>query len=289
MCDQNNLKGEQSDAVFIVASGRLSVNQTTTDGDEAQVGTLTRGAAFGFTSLTGDTPRRESVQALEYTTVYRVDSALLLELAAARPQFTRLVQEHEESIQSVYDARVLAHLEKKRHHEHHRTRAEILESLKQHVRDAFKPGMLTELIRSILLRHSEKTILSSVMAGAAVVSAARGPVDDAERAYVVNVLDSLELLHHTDRETGLAVFNEIAQGIADDPESGSEKAMKALRRVADDHKLSHIVMGIAHGVTGLHGEVTEGERQALEKIAGVLDTSHEPEELATSIKKLSHR
>jgi len=120
-------------------------------------------------------------------------------------------------------------------------------------------------------------------------SAVRGPVDDAERAYVVNVLDSLELLHHTDRETGLAVFNEIAQGIADDPESGSEKAMKALRRVADDHKLSHIVMGIAHGVTGLHGEVTEGERQALEKIAGVFDTSHEPEELATSIKKLSHR
>ena len=69
MCDQNNLKGDQSDAVFIVASGRLSVNQTPTDGDEAQVGTLTRGAAFGFSSLIEDTPRRESIQALEYTTV----------------------------------------------------------------------------------------------------------------------------------------------------------------------------------------------------------------------------
>ena len=178
-----------------------------------------------------------------------------------------------------------AHLEKKQHHEHHRTRAEILASLKEHVRDAFKPGMLTELIRSLLLRHSEKTILSAMMAGAAVVSAARGPIDDAERAYVVNALDSLELLHHTDRETGLAVFNELAQGIADDPESGSERAMKALRRIANDHKLSHIVMGIAHGVTGLHGEVTEGERQALEKIAGVLDTSHESEELAASIRR----
>ena len=60
------LQGEQSDAVFIVASGRLSVIQTTTDGDEAQVGMLTRGAAFGFSSLTEDAPRRESVQALEY-------------------------------------------------------------------------------------------------------------------------------------------------------------------------------------------------------------------------------
>ncbi len=120
-------------------------------------------------------------------------------------------------------------------------------------------------------------------------SAARERIDDSERAYVVNVLDSLELLHHTDRETGLAIFNEFAQSIADDPESGSEKAMKALRRVADDHKISHIVMGIAHGVTGLHGKITGGERQALEKIAGVLDTSHEPEELASSIKKLSNR
>jgi small-conductance mechanosensitive channel/CRP-like cAMP-binding protein len=283
------LQGEQSDAVFIVASGRLSVNQTTTDGDEAQVGMLTRGAAFGFSSLSEDTPRRESVQALEYTTVYRLDAGLLMELVATHPQFTRLVQQHEESTQSEYDARALAHLEKKQHHEHHRTRAEILESLKEHVRDAFKPGMLTELMRSILFRHSEKTILSAVMAGAAVVSAARGPIDDAERAYVVNVLDSLELLHHTDRETGLAVFNEFAQGIADDPDSGSQKAMRALRRIANNHKLSHIVMGIAHGVTGLHGKVTEDERQALEKIAGALDTSHEPEELAASIRKLSDR
>jgi tellurite resistance protein len=110
-----------------------------------------------------------------------------------------------------------------------------------------------------------------------------------ERAYVVNVLDSLELLHHTDRETGLAVFNELAQGIADDPESGSEKAMSALRRIANDIKISHIVMGIAHGVTGLHGKVTEGERQALEKIGAVLDTAHEPDELAASIKMLSDR
>jgi tellurite resistance protein len=87
----------------------------------------------------------------------------------------------------------------------------------------------------------------------------------------------------------LAIFNEFAQGIADHPGSGSEKAMNALRRVANDHKISHIVMGIAHGVTGLHGKVTEGERQALEKIAGALDTSHEPDELAASIKKLSVR
>jgi tellurite resistance protein len=69
--------------------------------------------------------------------------------------------------------------------------------------------------------------VSTTSTGAAVVSAARGPIDDAERAYVVNVLDSLELLHHTDREAGLAVFNEFAQGITDDPDSGLEKAMRA--------------------------------------------------------------
>jgi small-conductance mechanosensitive channel/CRP-like cAMP-binding protein len=283
------LEGEQSDAVFIVASGRLAVNQKSTDGGDAQVGMLTRGAAFGFSSLLEDTPRRESVQALEYTTVYRIDSGLLVELEGAHPQVALQAREHEARTQSEYAACMSTHLEKLQHHEHHRTRAEIIDSLKEHVRDIFKPRMLTELIRSISLKHSEKVILDAVMAGAAMVSAARGPIDDAERAYVVNVLDSLELLHHTDRESGLAVFNELAKAIAEDPDGGSEKAVKALRRVANDHKISHIVTGIAYGATGLHGKPTEGELQALERIAGVLGTSHEAGELSASIQKLSSR
>lgn len=283
------LQGERSDAVFIVASGRLAINQSTTDGDEAQVGTHTDGAAFGFSSLLDNTPRRESVQALEYTTVYCIDPGLLMELKAAQPQLAQQAREHEANVQSEYAARMSAHLQKLQHHQHHRTRTEIINSLKEHVRDVFKPRMLTEFIRSIFLKHSEMDILHAVMAGAAIVSAARGPIDDAERAYVVKVLDSLELLHHTDRERGLAVFDEFASAIAKDPGGGSEKAMDALRRVADDHKISHIVTGIAHGVTGLHGKPIEGELRAMEQIADALGTSHESAELSSSIQKLSSR
>jgi hypothetical protein len=65
--------------------------------------------------------------------------------------------------------------------------------------------------------------------------------------------------------------------------------MNALRRVANDHKIAHIVTGIAHGVTGLHGKPTEGELRAMEQIADALGTSHESAELSSSIQKLSSR
>jgi small-conductance mechanosensitive channel/CRP-like cAMP-binding protein len=283
------LQGDRSDAVYIVGSGRLAVNQSTTDGDEAQVGTHTEGVAFGFSSLLDGILRQESIQALEYTTVYRIESDLLTELKEAHPQFTQQAREHEARMQSEYAASMATHLQKLQHHEHHRTRTEIINSLKQHVRDVFKPRMLAEFVRSIFLKHSEKDILHAVMAGAAIVSAARGPLDDAERDYVVNVLDSLELLHHTDRERGLAVFEEFASAIAKDPEGGSKRARNALRRVANDHKISHIVTGIAHGVTGLHGKPIEAELQAMQQIADALGTSHDSAELSSSIQQLPSR
>lgn len=283
------LEGDASDAVYIVTEGRLNVNQNQPDGIEAVVGTLTKGAAFGFTSFLDGAPRETAVQAIEYSVVYRIGVDALADSARGYPEFVERVREHVASTRRDYADRSAIHLDEHRHREHHRTRADIIAALKIHVLDVFKPGLLTELARSLFTRHTEKTILNAVMAAAALISTARGEIDDVERDYVVETLDSLELLHHTDRDTGLAVFNVFGAAIVDDPGKGSEKALSAIRHIADNDKIAHIVMGIAHGVTGLHGGITDGERAALDKVADALGMPSEARELVSSMARLESK
>ena len=281
------LEGDASDAVYIVADGRLNINQNQPDGIEAVVGALTREAAFGFFGFLEGAPREESVQALEYSIVYKVAAGALTDSTRSCPEFIDHVRDHVASTRREYADQLAIHLDELKHREHHRTRADIIAVLKAHVRDVFKPGLAAEAVRSLLTRHTEKTILNAVMAAAALVSTARGEIDDVERDYVVRVLDSLELLHHTDRETGMVVFNEFGEALTQDPEKGTAEALSEIRHIANNDKIAHVVMGIAHGVTGLHGAVTEGEREALEKVAAVLGMPPDVTEFASSIAELS--
>ncbi len=283
------LEGDASDAVYIVADGRLNINQNQPDGIEAVVGTLTRGAAFGLCGFLDGEPRDETVQAIEYSVVYRVAAEALTDSTKSCPEFLGHVRDHIASTRREYADQLAIHLDELKHREHHQTRADIIAILKAHVRDVFKPGLAAEVARSLLTRHTEKTILNAVMAAAALISTARGEIDDSERDYVVKVLDSLELLHHTDRDTGMAVFNEFGEAITKIPESGSEKALSAIRHIANNDKISHVVMGIAHGVTGLHGGITDGERAALDEIAAVLGMPAEAADLSASIAELASK
>jgi CRP-like cAMP-binding protein len=281
------LQGDSDTSIYIVTDGRLSILQNQANGSEAELGTLDRGAVFGLSACLGDSPREETVQAVEYSVVYEVDVDALADSLQSSAALTNKLREYLDSTRREYADRLARHLDALKHREHHRTRADILASLRAHVRDVLKPGLVTETIRSLVTRHTEKTILKAVMAAAALVSIARGEIDDLERDYVVGILDSLELLHHTDRATGMEVFNGFAELLTRDPEKGSADALSAIRHIANNDKIAHVVLGIAHGVTGLHGAVTEGERAAVEKVATVLGLPHEAADLAASIEGLS--
>lgn len=281
------LQGDSDTSIYIVADGRLSMLQNQADGSEAELGTLERGAVFGLSACLDESPRQETVQAIEYSVIYEIDADALTDSLQSSAALREKLRGYLDTRRSEYADRLARHLDALRHREHHRTRADILASLKAHVRDVFKPGLITETVRSLVTRHTEKTILKAVMATAALVSTARGEIDDLERDYVIEVLDSLELLHHTDRATGMAVFNGFAEALSRDPEKGSADALSAIRHIANNDKIAHVVMGIAHGVTGLHGTVTDGERQAVEKVATELGLPHEAADLAASIDVLS--
>jgi hypothetical protein len=58
--------------------------------------------------------------------------------------------------------------------------------------------------------------------------------------------------------------------------------MAKIRAISEESRLAHIVMGISHGMTSLHGELLNSEKT---QIAGILKLPSEIEDLAGVIKQ----
>ena len=86
-------EGDPSDALHLVASGRLAVQVSTTRGDSATINVLGRGAYFGEVSLLdGGSPRRTaSVVALEAAETLSLGASTFRQLRARHPAVQELV------------------------------------------------------------------------------------------------------------------------------------------------------------------------------------------------------
>ena len=61
-------------------------------------------------------------------------------------------------------------------------------------------------------------------------------------------------------------------------------ALAKVRAISGESRLAHIVMGIAHGMTDVHGDLLDSEKLQLKKIAETLNLTAEIEGLAGHIK-----
>src|SRR5437870_9107446 len=68
--------GEESDALYIIVSGRARVVKVGDHGDEVTLGTLERGDTFGATGLLLDQPRAATVRASSPLEVLRLAKAV---------------------------------------------------------------------------------------------------------------------------------------------------------------------------------------------------------------------
>ena len=78
--------------------------------------------------------------------------------------------------------------------------------------------------------------------------------------------------------------SEIHVDLRSDEERGIHTALAKIRAISKEPRLAHIVMGISHGMTGLHGELLDSEKQRIEQIADILGLPSEIEELAGIIR-----
>ena len=103
------------------------------------------------------------------------------------------------------------------------------------------------------------------MAGAAIIAACRGEVDEAEERFLRHTMAEADLLRHLDLKHGLELFRKYAS--FDDVLSGEGHVFAMLDRTGEMKGGRQIVHAIAVGMTGVHGTPTDKERDMLTMIS----------------------
>lgn len=80
-------QGEATDAVFYIQAGKVKVTVVSTQGKEAVVAILERGAFVGESCLVGQTIRTATATTIEDSRILRIDKAVMLRLLQEEPKF----------------------------------------------------------------------------------------------------------------------------------------------------------------------------------------------------------
>jgi len=280
-------EGDPRDSVYFITEGQFSVHQVQKDGSEAQIGVCQNGECIGLECLAEDGKgnHTSTIRAERYSITYKLDISLLKEMVSAS-----------ESVQTVLDMELDKRNQQQqqylRLHAASRDRAERLEHhaiinlhVREHVEDIFSKPLLHRFLHALSPRTVERDLLEAIMAACALVASARGEVDDAERGFLREKFGTIGLFKHVEVDEGLKLFEQDVQNIRGDEERGTHTALAKIRAISEEPRLARIVMGISHGMTGLHGELLDSEEKQIETIAGILKLPTEIEDLASAIKK----
>ena len=157
---------------------------------------------------------------------------------------------------------------------HARGRLKLSEELRQNISEYLERPALHHIISLVSSRVRHEDILLATMAGAAIIAACRGEVDEAEVKFLRQTMAEADLLRHLDFEHGLELFRKFAS--SDDVLSAEGHVFAMLERAGEIKGGQQIVHAIAVGMTGVHGTPTEKECEMLVMISDRLgvETPH---------------
>ncbi len=87
-------QGDRANAVFYIKSGKVNLTIVSTSGKEAVIAHLPEASFFGEASLAGEPHRISSANALETSTIVRIEKTAMLGLLHSEQGFARRFQEH---------------------------------------------------------------------------------------------------------------------------------------------------------------------------------------------------
>ena len=277
---------DPADAIYFVTEGQFSVRQLQADGNEAEIGVYRAGEAIGLECLVedGNENHATTVRAERYSTVYKLDRSLLKamvsESESVQLALDKVLQQRDEQ-QRHYLELHAASTDKAERLKHH---AAINLHVREHVEDIFSKPLLHRFLHALSPRTVERDLLEAIMAACALVASSRGDVDDVERDFLREKFGTIGLFRHVEVDEGLKLFEQDVRNIRDNGERGSHTALAKIRAISEEPRLARVVMGISHGMTGLHGDLLDSEKSQIEAIAGILKLPPDIEDLAGSIK-----
>ena len=135
---------------------------------------------------------------------------------------------------------------------------------------------LTEPARAKAARARLRAQLEAAMACAALVASADGQGGLAPRLMLDQILDGVDSLRGDDPHVAVAVFEDFAAALRDNPADGRGRALSAIGAFAGAPDTSRLLMHIARAMAGLRGEVSAAAQAEIASIAKALALPGDP-------------
>lgn len=277
--------GVPHDDIYYIEDGEFSMLQYQDDDSEVLVGRYSSGDCIGLETLNNDVENISTIRAERFSIIYKLDASLLKTMVSGSDSATNALNDvlAKQLEQQKQNLKLYAEtIRKSKHAEHHAT---INLHLRGHVEDVFSKPLLHRFLHVLFPRAIEKDLLEALMAGCALIVSARGEVDSIERDFLRKKFGEIGLFKHVEVEDGLKLFESDVQNIQNHHEQGTHTALAKLKAISSEPRLASIVMGIAHCMTSLHGDLLDAEKAQLEQVAKTLKMPIEIEHLVDVIKK----
>ena len=263
--------GEPSDGLYFVLSGNVALHQRIDDDgvNEVKVENCPSGEIFGLQSFLNGSPRNYLAQAEQYSVVAHLPGEAMRSLMSGRPEIQLKLQDAlaQRAPQREKDAKVahkelLAAL-------HAEERRKLSEEIRQNVGELLERPALHHFMSLLSSKVRHEDIVKATMAGATIIAACRGDVDEEEELFLRRTMAEADLLRHMDIDHGLELFREFAA--SDDVLERDGRVFAMLDRASEMKGGPQIAHAIAVGMTGVHGTPTQKECEALVDISKRLD------------------
>ncbi len=263
--------GEPSDGLYFVLSGNVALHQRIGEegANEVKVENCPSGEIFGLQSFLDAAPRIYLAQAEHYSVVAQLPDESMRSLMSDQPEI-RL------KLQDTLAARAQrrerdAEISRKEHLTalHAEERRKLSEELRQNVDELLERPALHHFMSLLSSKVRHEDILRATMAGAGIMAACRGDVDEDEEVFLRQTMAEANLLRHMDINHGLELFREFAA--SDDVMVRDGRVFTMLDRASEMKGGPQIVHAIAVGMMGVHGTPTAKECEAIGDISKRLD------------------
>ena len=259
--------GEPSDGLFLVLDGKVGLYRPVDEreGHEIKIESCPPGELFGLQSFIEKVPRNYLAQAEQYSVVAHLTENSIRRLISDHPEVEvrlsdalKARSEQREKEAEIAHKELMAAL-------HAKERLKLSEELRQNVNEILERPALHHFISLLSSRVRHEDILTATMAGAAIIAACRGAVDEEEENFLQRAMAEADLLRRMDLEHALELFRKFAsaEDVAD-PEGAVYAMLDRAGEVKGGQKIVH---AIAVGMTGVHGTPTEDELEALAAIS----------------------
>lgn len=119
-------------------------------------------------------------------------------------------------------------------------------------------------------KFKNKDFMNAVVAGCALVAAADGKIEEAEKNKMAGYMNLSNELKVFDMREVISQFNYYVSNFDFSPEIGKQEALKAIAKFSGKPEAGRLIVGVCSAIGSADGDFDDYEKAVVRNICGVL-------------------